>query len=140
MSKIPDDVRQKIIEKYNNRCAYCLVAQQYSMQRLEVDHIVPTAKDGTDDESNLCACCRTCNGHKYEKTEAIDPETDKLVPLYNPSSQSWDDHFRWSDDAAFVEGITAIGRATVVALKLNNTIFIVARRNWMRVNWHPPND
>jgi hypothetical protein len=45
------------------------------MARLEIEHIIPLAKGGTDDETNLWLACPICNGHKSDKTEAADPET-----------------------------------------------------------------
>jgi hypothetical protein len=35
-------------------------------------------------------------------------------------------------------GITACGRATLVALKLNNSLAVVVRKNWVKAGWHPP--
>ena len=36
------------------------------MAHLEIEHIIPLAKGGTDDESNLWLACPICNGHKSE--------------------------------------------------------------------------
>lgn len=33
---------------------------------LTVDHVIPKSKGGTDDEWNLIAACRTCNGRKSD--------------------------------------------------------------------------
>jgi hypothetical protein len=35
-------------------------------------------------------------------------------------------------------GITAIGRATVLSLRLNNENIVQARAIWIGLNWHPP--
>jgi 5-methylcytosine-specific restriction endonuclease McrA len=45
------------------------------MARLQIEHTVPLAKGGPDDESNLWLACPICNGHKSDKTEGIDPAT-----------------------------------------------------------------
>jgi hypothetical protein len=37
-------------------------------------------------------------------------------------------------------GRTATGRATVVALHLNNLVAVTVRQNWVRAGWHPPLD
>jgi len=60
------------------------------------------------------------------------------VPLFNPRRQRWLDHFSWSDDGTRVVGITPAGRATVMALRLNNAEIVAARRRWVAVGWHPP--
>ena len=57
------------------------------MARLEVEHIIPLAKGGADDESNLWLACPICNGHKSDKVTALDPETRTVVPLFNPRTQ-----------------------------------------------------
>lgn len=42
---------------------YCCVKCQ-SSSRLSIDHIIPLAKGGTDDRSNLQTMCLTCNIRK----------------------------------------------------------------------------
>ncbi|MEM7716037.1 MAG: hypothetical protein AAF349_21105 [Cyanobacteria bacterium P01_A01_bin.68] len=37
-----------------------------------------------------------------------------------------------------VAGITPTGRATVIALRLNNDYLTEARALWIESNWHPP--
>lgn len=66
------------------------------MARLEVEHLIPLAKGGTDDEENLWLACPICNGHKSDKVDAVDPETGATVPLFNPRTQAWWEHFAWT--------------------------------------------
>jgi 5-methylcytosine-specific restriction endonuclease McrA len=54
------------------------------MARLEIEHLVPIAEGGSDDETNLWLACPICNAHKSDKTRASDPETGETVPLFNP--------------------------------------------------------
>jgi len=35
-------------------------------------------------------------------------------------------------------GITPVGRATMVVLKLNRTVLLHSRRFWREAGWHPP--
>lgn len=108
--------------------------------KLEIEHIKPYALGGTDEEWNLCLACRSCNICKGVQTHAYDPMTNRKVRLFNPRLQKWSRHFKWSDDGTEVIGLTASGRATVVALKLNNEFAVDARRYWVSVHWHPPMD
>ncbi|WP_293074291.1 hypothetical protein [Moorena sp. SIO4A5] len=50
------------------------------------------------------------------------------------------DHFIWNNGGTHIAGITPVGRATVIALPLNNENLIEARAIWIEVGWHPPNE
>jgi 5-methylcytosine-specific restriction endonuclease McrA len=59
---IPEGVRWTVWERDAFRCRHC------GKQRfLTLDHIVPVAKGGGDDLSNLQTLCRTCNSRKGAK-------------------------------------------------------------------------
>jgi 5-methylcytosine-specific restriction endonuclease McrA len=44
------------------------------------------------------------------------------------------------NDGTHILGRTPCGRATVLALRLNNMIAVTVRRQWTSVGWHPPSD
>jgi len=139
--KIPAEVEQRVRAAAHHRCGYCLSPQHLVMAPLEIDHLIPVAHGGTDDEENLWLACPICNGHKSDKMGGVDPETGQQTPLFNPRTQVWSDHFRWSDDGLLVIDKTLIGRATVVALRLSNDAAALrVRANWVTVGWHPPKD
>jgi 5-methylcytosine-specific restriction endonuclease McrA len=50
---------------YGNRCACC--AKPESEVKLQLDHIVPVSKDGTNEIENTQPLCRTCNLKKRVK-------------------------------------------------------------------------
>ena len=81
-----------------------------------------------------------CNEFKGGQTHAHDPQTGERVALFNPRLQIWAEHFAWSEEGAEVLGKTPSGRATVVALQMNNTEIVVARRLWVTAGWWPPQD
>ncbi len=85
-----------------------------------------------------CEYCHSPMHCKSAQTECRDPITGQLVPLFNPRRQSWSEHFVWSDDGTRILGKTPMGRATIVALQLNNLISVVVRRHWVAAGWHPP--
>jgi hypothetical protein len=116
-----------------------LSPQHLVMARLEIEHILPVGKGGSDDESNLWLACPICNGHKSDKTEAVDPVTGTTVPLFNPRTQVWGEHFAWSEDGVRIIGTTPVGRATVEALWLDRDVeALEVRRYWVMAGWHPP--
>jgi hypothetical protein len=105
---------------------------------LSVDHIIPLAAGGPTVRENLWLACRPCNEFKGTQVQAVDPETGERVPLFNPRTQDWSEHFTWSADGTQVIGLTPVGRATVVALQLNRSMLVRARRRWVLVGLHPP--
>jgi len=73
--------------------------------------------------------------------EALDADTGQLVPLFNPRTQKWTDHFRWSNaDSTVVEPITATGKVTVTVLDLNSSQHVAIRSLVSRLGLHPPNE
>ena len=138
ITKISPSIRRRVVQAAKNRCGYCLSSQHYVMGKLEIEHIIPHTKGGSDDESNLWLSCSLCNRHKASQVQAVDPQSGKSVRLFNPHTDRWSEHFHWSADGAEIIGLTPIGRATVDALKLNNELAVEVRRNWVLAGWHPP--
>jgi len=58
---ISESLRQAVLVRDNCRCRACGVSDPLT---LEVDHIVPRSKGGTDHPSNLQALCPFCNNTK----------------------------------------------------------------------------
>jgi hypothetical protein len=137
---VPEAVRQRVRDDARARCGYCSSHQRHLLGPLEVDHIVPLCRGGSGDEDNLWLACARCNRYKGAQTEALDPVSGEVHPLYNPRTQRWRDHFQWTAGGALVRGLTKVGRATVVALRLNHDHAVAVRRNWMSAGWHPPED
>ena len=137
---IPDELRARIVEADGNRCAYCQTSEVNSGIPLSIDHLQPQSEDGQTVFENLCQACRACNEFKGSLIEAEDPLTGETAALFNPRTQRWKDHFEWSADGNRVQGLTATGRATVVALQMNRAAVIAARSRWVSGGWHPPID
>jgi hypothetical protein len=112
--------------------------QEFTAMPMHIEHIIPLAVGGETVEDNLWLACPLCNGRKATKTESVDPETREVVALFNPRHQVWGEHFQWSSEGTIITGITPIGRATVMALYLNNEHLTRARRRWVLAGWHPP--
>ncbi len=140
MASISDAVRQQVYEKANHRCEYCQTSRRLIGMPLVLDHIIPKSAGGSDERNNLAAACYRCNEFKWAKTHAIDPATGELVPLFHPRQQRWFEHFTWTNGGTHIAGLTPTGRATVVALRLNNEYVVEARILWIARDWHPPAD
>ena len=56
-------VREYLLEKWDRKCAYC----GKDNVSLQVEHIHPKSKGGTNRVSNLCLACEKCNQKKGDK-------------------------------------------------------------------------
>lgn len=137
-SYIPNDLKRIVAEESQYRCGYCLTSQRIIGQPMVFDHLIPEAKGGLTTQENLWLACRRCNEFKGSQTHAIDTTTHTKVALFNPRIQSWAVHFAWVSEGTEIIGLTAIGRATIIALRLNNPEIVGARSLWVQVGWHPP--
>jgi len=130
-------LREEIAAEAGYRCGYCLTDQRVSGAQMHIEHLIPRAQGGRSEHTNLWLSCAWCNSYKGTQTEAVDPETETRVSLFNPRTQVWSKHFRWTDDGVRIIGLTPVGRATVNALRLNNPYIVPARRFWVVAGWHP---
>lgn len=125
---VPRWLRDEVRERARGFCEYCRCRQIHSFDTFEIDHIIPRAAGGETVSENLCCTCPGFNSSKHDRIEALDPETKRRVPLFNPRRQHWKRHFRWSEDGAEIIGKTAVGRTTVEALRMNRPNVIAFRR------------
>ncbi len=137
---VSKSLRHRLAVQARYRCGYCQMLESISGIPLTLEHIIPQAKGGSNDEENLWLSCRLCNEAKGILTEVLDSSTNERVVLFNPRAQIWTEHFDWSEDGTFIIGRTAIGRAIVKALDLNNEFRLRTRAIWVEVGRHPPDD
>lgn len=137
-SYISDDMRRAVEGEFRFRCSYCLTPQEITGLRLQIDHIIPEAQGGLTVPDNLCLACFSCNRAKAAAMAAVDPTSGQVIPLFDPRRQRWHEHFRWSEDGTELIGRNACGRATVVALQMNNARIVGARSLWVQAGWWPP--
>jgi len=139
-SRLSSALRQRVAATSLYRCGYCLTSQRIIGPLLEIDHYIPESKGGISEEENLWLVCPMCNSRKSDHIDAIDSESLTRVPIFNPRQQQWKDHFTWIEDGTVIQGLTAIGRATVLLLQMNHPDIVSARQLWVSVGWHPPDD
>jgi hypothetical protein len=137
---VPAKLRDLVAAQARHRCGYCLTSESIVGVPMEIDHLIPTSLGGLTEEPNLWLACSMCNDYKSKRVVFPDPVTGEIVQLFDPRRQMWHEHFHWSDAGDGIIGLTAIGRATVVALQLNRLMLVMARRRWVRAGWHPPKD
>ncbi len=117
---ISHTTRQRVRQRANFLCEYCHSSEEASTALFTLDHLIPQSLGGIDSEDNLALACHRCNGRRYSFTDGIDPETQAIVPLFNPRYDQWSEHFIWSADGQLICGVTSIGRATIERLDMND--------------------
>ena len=55
------EVREYLLEKFGRKCAYC---GKENIPGLEVEHIIPKTRSGSNRVSNLTIACKKCNDRK----------------------------------------------------------------------------
>ena len=128
-------LRQQVTERANNCCEYCRVSQEDIFFRFELDPIIAEEHGSVSVENNLGLSCPECNAGKGSDISALDFETGKFTPLYNPRQQRWADHFRLND--AKIEPLTPEGRVTVFLLRLNHLDRITDRQLLLQEDRYP---
>ena len=131
-------LREFVFNRANGLCEYCKSPANISPQAFAIEHIIPISKDGKTIPENLALSCQGCNNYKYNKTTAIDWISNEKVILFNPRKHKWNVHFAWSNELIELIGLTAIGRATIDALKLNRNELQNLRHLLATARKHPP--
>ena len=125
MGYLSQDLKTAVRNRAANRCEYCHLDQAGQVATFHIDHIQPIKLGGTDELDNLALACVGCSLHKAAKAEAIDPDSQKYVPLFHPRKQEWEEHFEW--DGFALAGKSPTGRATIQTLQLNRPILVAIR-------------
>lgn len=136
MSDVPASLRERVSNRAGERCEYCGLSQVGQEATFHIDHIVPRAAGGPTLAENLALACVSCSLRKAARLTAPDPESGSDVPIFNPRTQRWTEHFEWL--GVRVAGKTSVGRATVAALGMNRPLIVEIRSEEMIRGRHPP--
>lgn len=60
------EVKEYLLLKYGHKCVYC--KNKRGDPILEIEHVIPRIRGGSDKISNLVIACKTCNWEKGSKT------------------------------------------------------------------------
>lgn len=119
-------LREQVRQRAHDRCEYCQLSQSSTVLPHEVDHIRAQKHGGPTSLENLCWACASCNSHKGSDIAAYPPGMNEIVPLFNPRTDAWDDHFFWEEAA--LRAKTIIGSATMELLRINQPSRVEHRR------------
>lgn len=129
MTTIARELREAVVARAGRRCEYCRLPDRFQAGGFQLDHILPASRGGPTSFGNLAYACPHCNDRKWAHTDAPDPETNQIAPLFHPRDDHWEDHFSWSQTTPLeIVGNTPTGRATVSRLQLNHSELLQIRR------------
>jgi hypothetical protein len=115
--EISGAMRLLVAERAAHRCEYCLLHQDDSFTPHQIDHIVSRKHGGDSSRGNLALACIRCNAWKGSDIASFGREPGRLVPLFHPRRDLWNDHFLLEDGE--IVPLTETAAATVRLLRLN---------------------
>ncbi|MHA1911411.1 MAG: RNA-guided endonuclease IscB, partial [Candidatus Kariarchaeaceae archaeon] len=74
------EIREYLLEKWKRKCAYC----EKTEIKLEIEHIIPKSRGGSNRVDNLTISCRKCNVKKGNKTA----QEFGFLDIHNQAKQS----------------------------------------------------
>ena len=122
---IPKATKQLVIARSGQRCEYCRIPAYLSAYEYHIEHIIGTQHGGPNTSNNLAYSCSVCNWKKGSNISTILTFGGELIPLFNPRTQIWFDHFQVVGGELFP--LSDIAEATIKLLELNLPIKIEER-------------
>ena len=125
------DVREYLLEKFNRTCVYCGVRDV----PMEVEHIIPKIRGGSNRVSNLTLSCQPCNQKKGDQTAAEFgyPEVEKQakVPLKDAAANAT----RWGIWCRLEVTGLPVEVGTGGRTKYNRSICNLPKTHWLDAFW-----
>ena len=82
--RIPANFRAAVRERAAGRCEYCRTPEAAAFFAHQPDHVIAAQHGGQTDLANLALARIQCNRLKGPNIASVDPETKRIVPLFNP--------------------------------------------------------
>jgi 5-methylcytosine-specific restriction endonuclease McrA len=122
------EMREYLLEKWQRTCAYCGAANI----PLEVEHIIPRSRGGSNRVSNLTLACTPCNQRKGQQTAAEfgypQVHTQAKTPLKDAAAMN---STRWSLWRCLVQLGLPLETGTGGRTKYNRTAQGLPKTHWL---------
>ena len=132
---ISGSTKKIVIARAGLRCEYCRVLAYLSAFDYHIEHIIGLQHGGPNSPNNLAYCCSICNWKKGPNISTILEFGGALMPLFNPRTQNWFDHFEAQN--GYIKPLTPIGEATVKLLELNQRNKVEERFSMAQAGFYP---
>ncbi len=127
--------RKLVIERAGHRCEYCRVLEYLSAFDYHIDHIIGIQHGGPDTILNFAYVCSPCNWKKGPNISTILNLNSPLIPLFNPRTQNWTEHFETKN--GLITPLSIVGEATIKLLELNTPNKVEERYEMMLAGFYP---
>ncbi|MEO8050319.1 MAG: HNH endonuclease [Acidobacteriota bacterium] len=114
---ISDALRSEVADRAKHRCEYCLIHENDTGFRLQVDHIISRKHGGLSVLENLAYACVICNRRKGSDVASVDERSGEIVRLFHPRQDRSADHFEL--DTNTIRAASDAGTATAALLRFN---------------------
>jgi len=134
-SYVSTEIRRLISERAGCICKYCLIAEEDSYYRHEIEHIISIKHGGLSELENLALACVFCNRNKGSDIASVGSSSSGLIRFYNPRTDVWSENFRL--DGMVILPLTDIAEVTIRILQMNHEDQILEREVLNKVGRYP---
>jgi HNH endonuclease len=127
-------VRSFVIARAGNRCEYCRIPQALANYEFHIEHSISIQHGGSNSPDNLSWSCAFCNWKKGPNIATL-LDNNEIVPVFNPRTQNWFDHFEAKSGVILPK--TKIGSATINLLEFNLPERVDIRALLTRAGFYP---
>ena len=128
-------LRQLVRTRAKSLCEYCLIREEDTYFRCQVDHIISEKHGGITHENNLAYACSYCNRNKGSDIGSIVWQPQQFSRFFNPRSDLWKDHFRLNDIR--IVSLISIGEVTSRILDFNHVDRLIERQELAALGYYP---
>lgn len=128
------EVREYLLNKWERKCTYCKVENV----PLQVEHIQPKAKGGSNRISNLCLACEKCNQKKGTKDikDFLAKKPDLLKQIMNQTKRPLKDaaavnSTRWALFNKLKETVLPVATGSGGQTKFNRSKLGLSKTHWL---------
>ena len=138
----PKELKQELIRQQHGICAYC-----GTDNRLEIEHMVPLKRGGSNDSGNLQVACRQCNKrkgiqtdeefrHRYSALIPSEPRTPPGRSYLKMNSGTLTQHTKESDTvrkfrkSRFYTKRTKVSTGCIIVFALSAYITVLPLHYW----------
>ena len=128
-------IRKLVAHRANYRCEYCRKPDIAANFRFHIEHIIGRQHGRSDNAENLAYARSYCNRKKGPNISTVLSKSGPIVPLFNPRSDTWVDHFIVEHGMIYSQ--TDVGEGTLRLLDFNSFERILERKELMDAGVYP---